>query len=241
MKRILYVVSLLFLMLFSMINRLMAQKEVSVDPFDEIAVAGNIHVYLEPGDKEKLVLYIEGIPESEVHVKVIQGALRISVLNSFVYKNEIIKAYVTYKQLRTIRSNAGASIESKAVLSGDKLDVHVGSGANLNLDVKANALDASAGEGGQLNLGGTVESLNVGVSTGGQCHCTNLEAKRAYVKAGTGGRAEVNAIDLLETSANLGGEIYYSVDPKEKRIKSFLGGNVQKMGASSSPSGKKQN
>jgi hypothetical protein len=230
MKRTLHLVSLLFLLLLSFINRVVAQKEVAIDPFDEINVAGNVHVYLEPGDKEKLVLYIEGIPEKEVHVKVVQGALRISVLNSFVYKNEIIKAYVTYKQLRNIRSGAGASIECKSVIAGDKLDIRVSSGGTLVLEIKANALDANASEGGELNLSGTVESMNVGVSTGGQCRCSKLEAKRAFVRAGTGGRADVTATDLLETSANLGGEIHYSVEPKEKRVKSFLGGNVQQGG-----------
>jgi hypothetical protein len=39
----------------------------------------------------------------------------------------------------------------------------------------------------------------------------------------------VQVTDLLEAAANVGGEILYENEPKEKRVKQFLGGDVRKM------------
>ena len=86
------------------VHPLWSQKEFQVETFDALLVSGNIQVILEPGEKEKVVLYIDGIPQDEITVKVSQGTLRLISLNSFLYKNEVIKAYVTYNGGRSTLS-----------------------------------------------------------------------------------------------------------------------------------------
>ena len=82
-------------------------------------------------------------------------------------------------------------------------------------------------EGGQLYLDGASENLDCTAATGGQFFGAGLTSKRVYVRANTGGRAEVHATEHLEVSANTGGEIIYHGDPQTKYVKSILGGEVR--------------
>ena len=229
MKQLMQIGMLLSLQFFSFSMVLHAQKEVKVETFDQLSITGSVTVHLEAGDADKVVLYIDGIPEKEVEVKVSKGVLRIQVLNGFLYKNEIVKAYVTYKSLRSVRANAGAKVDAKETLNAELFSASVTAGGQLDLSLNVSNLDANASEGGQLNLKGTAKNQEINASTGGVCRCSELVGEKGSIKTSTGGRAEVQITDLLEASANIGGEILYSTDPKEKRIKQFLGGDVRKM------------
>jgi hypothetical protein len=229
MKRFMQIALLLAVQCLVLAFKVEAQKEVQVENFDQVSATGSITMHLEAGEANKVVLYIDGIPEKEIEVKVSKGMLRIQVLNGFLYKNEIVKAYVTYKSLRGVRANAGAKVDCKETLSADLFSASVSAGGQMDLSLNVKNLDASASEGGQLNLKGTASTQEINASTGGVCHCSDLVGERALVKTSTGGRAEVQVTELLEASANIGGEILYYNDPKEKRVKQFLGGDVRKM------------
>lgn len=205
------------------------QNTLSLDPFDEINVTGNVEVVLAEGDMEAATLEVENIPEDKVQVRVKGGVLKIKLVESIFYKNEEVRVYVTYRALRALRAEAGALVESKNVIEGDELLARVGTGARVHLRVEVNSLDAGAGEGGELQVAGTTDRQEVSVSTGGQYEALDLECARAYVKANTGGRAEVVALEYLEASANTGGNILYKGDPEDKSLKTVLSGSVEKL------------
>ncbi|MBK9490693.1 MAG: DUF2807 domain-containing protein [Haliscomenobacter sp.] len=228
MKQFMQIGLLLSIQFLGFSGILQAQKEVQVESFDQVSATGSVTMHLEAGDANKVVLYVDGIPEKEIEVKVSKGVLRIQVLNGFLYKNEIVKAYVTYKALRGVRANAGAKVDCKEPLSAELFSASVSAGGQLDLSLNVKNLDASASEGGQLNLKGTATTQDINASTGGVCHCSDLVGENGAVRTSTGGRAEVQITGLLEASANIGGEILYHTDPKEKRIKQFLGGDVRK-------------
>jgi hypothetical protein len=216
-------------LLFLWQTSLSAQKEVMVDHFDEFSAIGSVKVEMIAGEQEKVVLYIDGIPEKDVEVKVNRGVLRIQILNAFLYRNEIVKAYVTYKSLRGVRANAGAEVVCKDTLKGDLLLTSVTSGGQLRASVNVQKLEASASEGGVLKLYGQANKADLSGSTGGVCKCSEVEAGEAEARAGTGGRVEVNTRGTLRASASLGGEIRYRDEPASIQHKSFLGGDVRRM------------
>lgn len=203
-----------------------AQRDIPVDAFDGISVIGNIDVTLEAGSGSTISLYAEGIPEEDISIKVSRGILRLKVLNSWLYKNEIIRVYIPYEKIHLIRGDAGAQISGKDLLVAEQMEVRIGSGATAELELEVDRLEASANEGGRLTLMGKASSQDVGVGTGGLYDAFDLDCARTYVRAGTGGEAEVVATELLEASANTGGSIYYKGNPKEKRIKTFIAGEV---------------
>lgn len=204
------------------------QKKYDINPFQEISVTGNIQVQLEAGEEESLKIEFEGLPEDQLSVKVVQGELRLNSLNSLLYKDVHVKAYVTYKNLRGIKANGGASIRNKGEINSPALDIKTGSGASTDLQIRTEALQASATEGGRLNLQGTAETQEVWAATGGQYLAAALETSRTYVRCNTGGKAEVKASELIEITANTGGEVLYYGEPTKKFEKSILGGNVRR-------------
>jgi len=215
-------------MLTGTISTLQAQSEISVDPFDGISVVGNIDVTLEEGTPGKITLYTEGIDEDDISIKVTRGTLRLRVLNSWLYKNEIIRVYVPYETIRSIRADAGATVECENTLQTEQMEVSIGSGASARLTIKVESLKGSASEGGRLVLRGETITQDVSAGTGGEFLAFDLECQRTYVRAGTGGIAEVVAHELLEAAANTGGQVTYKGDPEEKKIKTFIAGDVDR-------------
>jgi hypothetical protein len=215
--------------LFFLQHAAIGQKKYDINPFQEISVTGNIQVQLEAGEEESLKIEFEGLPEDQLSVKVVQGELRLLSLNSLLYKDVHVKAYVTYKNLRGIKANGGASIRNKGEISSPSLDIKTGSGASTDLQIRTEALEASATEGGRLNLQGMAETQEVWAATGGQYLGGTLETRRTYVRCNTGGKAEVKASELLEITANTGGEVLYYGEPEKKFEKSILGGNVRRV------------
>lgn len=217
----------LFLILTCWTCSAAAQRDIPVEPFDGISVIGNIDVTLEAGEAGTITLYAEGIPEDDISIKVRRGTLRLKVTNSWLYRNEIIRVYVPFQTLRLVRADAGAIIEAKDILQTESLEVNIGSGAVAQMEVDVESLTVSANEGGQLTLMGKAASQDAGAGTGGEYMAFDLDCQRTYVRVGTGGQAEVVATELLEASANTGGSIVYKGEPQQKRIKTFIAGEVE--------------
>ncbi|MBK7869599.1 MAG: DUF2807 domain-containing protein [Saprospiraceae bacterium] len=232
MKKIFFIrLSLLALLSTWSIGHSTAQSDYKLDYFDEISVAGNIEVVLVKGDAEKAVMQTYGIPEDEVNISVKGQTLKLSLLNSIFYKNknERVRITVTFKELRSIRANAGAQIESDEIITGDLVEVRAGSGAQVSLQVKANKLEGSATEGGILSLKGEVDNQKAQANTGGQYRAFDLECKNTYARAGTGGEVEIVARESLDAYASLGGQVEYKGEPDERYHRKFIGGEVRRV------------
>ena len=222
-----------FLLLgFAALLYLPSSAQITYEPeeFDGISVTGNLNVILQKGEVDKVVVDAHGIPESEVTVKVSRGVLRLKLINSIFYKDDEVDVTVTYRNLRTLKGHAGARIEADHAITGDQIYIRSTSGARVHLEVAVNTIDGGATEGGMLELTGTTEMQDASAATGGQYQAFGLECARSYVRANTGGRAEVVANDRLEASANTGGTIEYKGNPEETTIKTIIAGNVHKAG-----------
>lgn len=209
-----------------------AQRTITPDPFDGIYVTGNIEVKLERGTENQVELYVDGMPYDKVSVKVQRDILRLRVLESWLYRDEVIKAYITYTKLDNLRANAGATVESEELITTDDFEVRATSGARIELSLELSDLEASASEGGMLILEGNAQEQDIQVSTGGEYDGFGMDSARTYVRANTGGQAEVVALEFLEASANTGGSIYYKGEPETTHIKTVIAGEVTQVGGS---------
>lgn len=227
-KRIVFATVLLALLGLSTMT--FAQSERKLSPFDAVSVTGNIEVVLVPGDEEKAVVEVFGIDEGDVSVYVNHNTLRLQLINSMFKKGERARIQVTYKQIRSVKGNAGSRISNEGhVIEADKLYVRATSGSEVRLSVKANMLDAGAMEGGVLNLEGSADTQDATAATGGRYDALELACQRTYVRANTGGEAEVVALEFLDAVANTGGVIRYRGNPNEQNSKTVLSGEVQKI------------
>ena len=219
MKTVSKVILIAIFLLFIWLTKAIGQSNYTLEPFDDISITGNIDVLLKKGDSETAEVKAYGIPEDKVTVRVSNGTLKLKLLNSIFYKDDEVRIIVTYKNLRGLRAQAGATVKSDHIIEGDKLEIAGNSGAKIDLEIKVNALDASASEGSVVELYGETSSQNASSSTGAEYDAQSLNSERAYIKAGTGGQAYVRVSEFLKASANTGGNIKYRGSPNEKQVK----------------------
>ncbi len=196
-------------------------------PFDELRVNGKIRLVLEPGDENAVEIAKD---ESKVSVEVRAGVLVVKRKEMWKYSSykEYIEVVVVYKdKLRKISADAGADVKSsQKIISGDALRLSFGSGATGQLALDLEDLEVSCGEGAELELNGFAEELTARGSTGGILEAYDLETKRAYARANTGGELEINVSELLEANANTGGRVDYRGNPAKTNTSHELGGKV---------------
>ncbi|MDP4820375.1 MAG: DUF2807 domain-containing protein, partial [Saprospiraceae bacterium] len=216
-------------MLFFTFTGWSQEKEVrKLNSFDAISVTGDIELVLVKGSEEQAEIFAEGIPADKLTLRVVRGELVLKLLNAIFYKGEHLKVVVTYKELREIRALAGASVRSEDTIKSDQLYLKSGSGANVTVAVKVNSLDVGATEGGVVSVKGSADKQDVAANTGGNYEGFELTCKRAYVRAGTGGVAEVTAEEELDATANTGGEIIYKGNPGKLQTKTLISGTIRK-------------
>ena len=226
MKSIVQVLLVVVFLVLVLLGKAVAQETITPEDFDELFVTGNIEVMLEKGTENKVELYVDGMPYDKVSVKVQRGVLRLRTLESWMYRDEVIRVYLTYKDLNGIRANAGAIVESENLIEAEQFEVRATIGAQVELSIKANSIEGGASEGGILELEGSAEKQDMQVSTGGQYIAFDLDVKKTYIRANTGGHADVVALEVIEASANTGGSITFKGDPETKHIKSVIAGEV---------------
>lgn len=205
------------------------EKETrKLNSFDAISVTGDIELVLVKGAEEQAEIFAEGIPSDKLTLRVVRGELVLKLLNAIFYKGEHLKVVVTYKEIREVRALAGASVRSEATIQSDQLYLKAGSGANVSVAVSVNSLDVGATEGGVVEVKGTAQKQDAAAHTGGTYKGFDLTCKRAYVRAGTGGVAEVWAEEELDATANTGGEIIYKGNPEKIQTQTLISGSIRK-------------
>ncbi len=221
--------TILLLAAFSLLYGLQAQDERKLDYFDAISATGDIEVTLIPGDEAKAVIYAEGISEDDISVFTKGKTLKIQLIEGLFKDFEQARVEVTYQQIRAIKANAGAKVYASTPLKGDQLNLRAASGAHMKVIVDVNALEAEAFEGAVIDIEGSTENQEATAATGGQYLALSLQCERTFVKANTGGKAEVVANKRLDANANTGGSIGYTGDPAEKNTRSLISGGIRRM------------
>ena len=221
--RILLIALFLF---FIWLTNAFGQSERSIEPFDAISVTGDIEIILTPGDEPKLKIDAHNIPEDQIKIRVAAGKLRIQLINALFYKDDDVTIEVFYQNLREIKAQAGTRIRCRDTIQGDQLTINVNSGAVANLKVEVNSFEGSASEGGNLKVAGQTTTQRASAASGGMYNAFKLESARTYAKANTGGQAEIVATESLEATANTGGIVEYKGNPKERSVRTILGGTI---------------
>lgn len=215
---------LLFLALAFSTPRAEAQDKIAF--FDQINISGKVRLILSTGSAASIRI-VDG-EENEVKYEVERGVLKIArkeLWNPASYE-EMIQVEVVYTRVREINASAGAFVEHGEVMKNDDITFYFDTGASGTFTVQTGRIEASAGEGGILRFEGKTEVLDARTMTGGAIKAGDLEATRAYTRASTGGFISVMAVEDLEASASIGGNINYRGEPQSKEVKTSLGGTV---------------
>jgi hypothetical protein len=200
----------------------------NIKEFDKIKVTRGINVTLIKGEEPKAEINIVNAPTSDVIIENDQNELEVK-MRTRIYDDVSVQVYVTYtKDIREITLGSGGAIDNEGVLTGKVLVLDSGLDSVIDLNVDVEDIEASV-SAARITMEGYAKSLEVKASTGGKFQGQNMEVKKAYVTANTGGIATVKATELLNAKAGTGGTVEYLGKPQKLETKETFGGKVVKI------------
>ena len=227
MKKISFVLLLLFSGIIVMGQGNEKTEIRKLKPFDKIRISKGINVTLQEGDEPQAEVIITNAELEDVLIQ--QNGREVSIkMKTKIYKEVIVNVYVTFQNLREISAGTGGSIDADDIIEADQLVLEAGMDASIELEIEVNKLKASASTA-RIQVSGTAEYIEVNTSTGGRFLGAELECKEAFIKTNTGGSAQVFVTDKLEASAGSGAKIEYSGNPEKVNVKTTLGGKIEEM------------
>lgn len=190
------------------------KKDRSVSGFTGLSVSNGIVVYLTQGNAEKLTLEAKGVDEDQVISEVRNGTLKLYIerkgFSGWTWgRNTSVKAYLTFRQLKSIQAGGGADVFGQGRLSFNDLSLDVSGGANMKLDFNAHDLSASASGGADALLQGSARMFNASGSGGANLDARKLTVENCNANSSGGSDVYVNARNELKMKASGGSDIYY--------------------------------
>lgn len=208
----------------------------NVAPFHAIEVSNGIQLLIKQGNEEAVAISAQN-PEyaNAVKTEVVNGELRIYIKQDMQKwwqqlrkKGVQVKAYVSFKNIDRLEGSSGSKTTIDGRLSGNKLTVHLSSGAWLNGEVAVTAMNADLSSGAKSNVRGRVDNLSVETSSGAHFYGFGLSATTAKAGASSGGKMELTVNKDLAASASSGGAITYKGAGGISNVSTSSGGKVRK-------------
>lgn len=204
-----------------------AQVKKNVGDFDKVRVFDRISVELVPSSENRIE--IKGTRSSEVEVVNKNGELKIKMTLKKLLKGEEINAILYFKRLETIDATEGSYVGSDAVFKQSALEVSAKEGAEVKVKVELQKISEKAYTGGTLTLSGTSVNQDITIGAGGIVEAKNLKTSQTTVSVSAGGKAKINASELVDAKVKAGGNVTIYGKPAQVNQKTTLGGTIEQM------------
>ncbi len=180
-----------------------------------VQVSTGIDLMLTQGSSEKLTIEAAGFEKEDVKSYVKNGVLILAIERpnkgmSNWGRNRHVKAYLSFRQLKSLEASSGADVTGQGTLAFDNLSLSASSGADVTLDLKTDDLNLDVSSGADATLRGSARTLSVRVSGGAELDAAKLTAETCNAQASGGADATVYATKQLRLQASGGADLYYS-------------------------------
>jgi hypothetical protein len=223
--------ALLFMVISSYVAKAQETKNVVVKNFNSIGVSSGIDLYLTQGNSESLNIKSDAETLKDIVVEQNGGNLTIKFKDgikwSSMFKNRVIKAYVSYKTLNAIAASGGSDVYTQNQLKTDKLAIRSSGGSDLKLNLVCTDLSIASSGGSDLSLKGKASNMTIQSSGGSDIDAYELISEYAKVQASGGSDVDIYVTKGLEASASGGGDVNYKGDASLKKTSSSKSGDVR--------------
>ena len=198
--------------------------------FNEIAVSSGIDLYLNQSATETVTIKGNEDLIKDVIVEQKGGLLVIKFKDGIswgrMFKNESIKAYVNFKNIKALTASGGSDVFTQNNLKADALKLIASGGSDLKLTLAVKDLSLTVSGGSDAELKGSGENLIATASGGSDIDAFAYLVNNAKVTASGGSDANIYVNKALEAGvvtedlAN-GGKAYGT-----KEVGDWLAANV---------------
>ncbi|HYM93169.1 MAG TPA: head GIN domain-containing protein [Chitinophagaceae bacterium] len=198
-------------------------KEVSVQPFDELASTGVFSVILKQGDKEGVKIETDDNLQDLFEVKNDGSKLIISMKKDMNFSSRKgMKVYVTFKKIKSMELNMVGSLSSDDNLSFDDLNIQNKSVGSLDLKMTAQSLNVENKSVGNVKLNGKAENVVIKNKGVGSIKAGDFIVQKMDIENNGVGSAEVNAEKELKVKDSFLGRVMNKGNAPTKRMNKIV-------------------
>ena len=205
-------------------------KDISVKPFNEVAVSSGIDLYLTQAGNEALTIKGDDDLIKDVVVEQNGSSLIIKYKDGInwgrMFKNQSIRVYLNYKDLKSLTASGGSDVFTQNNLKADVLSLRASGGADLKLSLNVKDLTLTISGGSDAELKGSGENLVANASGGSDIDAFGYAVNDARVTASGGSDANIFVNKALEAGASGGSDVNYKGSAVLKKTSSSKSGDV---------------
>ncbi|KQC00037.1 hypothetical protein AQF98_14385 [Pedobacter sp. Hv1] len=208
-------------------------KNVGVKNFNSIAVRSGIDLYLTQGTSETLT--IKGDADLIKDVIVEQNGADVTIRYKEgvnwgrLFKNQSIKVYVNYKNLKGLTASGGSDVYTENTLKTDLLNVRASGGSDVKLTLACKDLNLEISGGSDANLSGSGENMTLTASGGSDVDAYGYTVNYAKVNVSGGSDANIFVNKGLEAGASGGSDVSYKGNASLKKTTSSKSGDIRRV------------
>lgn len=202
----------------------------NVGSFTGLDVSGGIDVYLSSGNEAVAVSASETDYRDRIKTEVENGILKIwhdSKWGISINGNKNLKAYVSYKTLKSLKASGGSDIQVDHTIKGPEFLLQVSGGSDFRGAVDITKLVVKQSGGSDINISGRASHLSVDASGGSDFNGYDLSADVCDLEASGGCDIEITAKSEISARASGASDISYKGKPGVKEVKASGASSVK--------------
>ena len=221
MKRIVWIALLVSSFSMAQITQVMGE-------FREVKVFDGISVNLIKAQENKVIITGEDVNDVAVVNRNGRLKIRMEIDKAFNGYETFVEVHFT-EDLDLIDVNENAFLASDHVFKQTTIELRAQEGAELDVDLDVDKATVKAYSGGEIVSEGNAVNQKIVINSGGQYNGSQLRTEQTEVSVSAGGRAMVNATELVEARVKAGGTIKVFGDPKVLDTQKLFGGKILRM------------
>ena len=221
---------ILFLVTAGFFARAQEAKNFPVKNFNSIGISSGIDLYLTQGGSESVTVKSDGETLKEIVVEQngsnINIKFRDGISWSGMFKNRIIKAYVSYKTLNALAASGGSDVFTQNLLKTEKLAIRSSGGSDLKLAVSCGDITIQSSGGSDIDLKGKANNMTIQSSGGSDIDAYEFVTDYAKVQVSGGSDVNIYVNKGLEAAASGGGDVSYKGNAALRKTSNSKSGDV---------------
>lgn len=196
-------------------NRQVTSITRTLGNYDEIVVAGSMHVFVQQGTAQDARIEAESnlIPYVETHKNGDKLEVRFKK-NIRVISHDPINIYLTLPDIHSLSVLGSGNIKTRDSLANNaKIKLNVAGSGDIQLQMNAPELDANIAGSGNILVSGETKDLNLNILGSGDFKGTDLKSEQAVIKIAGSGNAHVFSSIKLTAKILGSGNVYYQGNP----------------------------
>lgn len=192
------------------------QEERSVGHFEELTVAGSMHVYITQGPVKDARIEAESNLIPYLEFKKDGDELTVKFKNNVHIKNHLpVNVYLSTPNINELNMVGSGEITGQDALSNqDEIQVKTVGSGDIQVQVNAPEVDAKITGSGDINISGKTRKVEIDVLGSGDFKGKDLKSEQAEIKIAGSGDAWVYASINLDVKIFGSGNVYYGGNPK---------------------------